>query len=103
MVVCVIDKLAGEPGCQVTPAVYPHLDNFTGKLNFRDKSQLIQFRILKPGYKHSRGTLPDSPIKIWGKSVKGFLSYDRKNKQTNIDYNFIYRYTQYIFMNHGTI
>ena len=25
--------------------------------------------------------LPRSPIKIWGKSVQGFLSYDRKNKQ----------------------
>ena len=24
-----------------------------------------------------------SPIKIWGKSVKGFLSYERKNKQTD--------------------
>ena len=30
--------------------------------------------------------LPRSPIKIWGKSVQGLLSYDR----TNIDYNFIY-------------
>ena len=28
-------------------------------------------------------------IKIWGKSVKGFHSYDQKNQQTN---NFIYRY-----------
>ena len=27
--------------------------------------------------------LPRSPIKIWGKSVQGFLSYDRKNKQTD--------------------
>ena len=26
--------------------------------------------------------LPSSPIKIWGKSVKRFLSYDRTNKQT---------------------
>ena len=42
--------------------------------------------------------LPISPIKIWGKSVQGFLSYDRTNKQTdwqtdrltNRDYNFIY-------------
>ena len=25
--------------------------------------------------------LPSYSIKIWGKSVKGFLSYDRKNKQ----------------------
>ena len=31
------------------------------------------------------------PIKIWGKSAQRFLSYDRKNKQTNRDYNFIYR------------
>ena len=25
--------------------------------------------------------LPSSPIKIWGKSVQGFLSYDRTNKK----------------------
>ena len=35
--------------------------------------------------------LPSYPIKIWGKSVKGFLSYDLTNKQTNRDYNFIHR------------
>ena len=29
-------------------------------------------------------------FKIWGKSVQGFRSYDQTNKQTNIDYNFIY-------------
>jgi len=34
--------------------------------------------------------LPRSPTKVWGKSVNGFLSYDRINKQTNRDYNFIY-------------
>ena len=27
--------------------------------------------------------LPSYPIKIWGKSVQGFLSYDRTNKQTS--------------------
>ena len=26
--------------------------------------------------------LPSSPIQIWGKSIQGFLSYDRTNKQT---------------------
>ena len=35
--------------------------------------------------------LQSSPTKIWGKSVKGFLSYDRTNIQTNINYNFIYK------------
>ena len=34
--------------------------------------------------------LQSSPIKIWGKLVKWFLSYDRTNKQTNRNYNFIY-------------
>ena len=34
--------------------------------------------------------IPSSPMKIWGKSVNMFLSYDRTNKQTNRDYNFIY-------------
>ena len=31
-----------------TPAVYPHLKDFTGKLNFRNKSRPTQLRILKP-------------------------------------------------------
>ena len=38
--------------------------------------------------------LPTSPIKIWRKSVQGFLISDRTHKQTdrqtNRDYNFIY-------------
>ena len=34
--------------------------------------------------------LSSSPIKIWDKSVQGYLIYDRTNKQTNRDYNFIY-------------
>ena len=29
-------------------------------------------------------------ITILGKSVQGFISYDQINKQTNIDYNFMY-------------
>ena len=33
--------------------------------------------------------LSSSPIEFWGKSVKGFLSYDGTNKQTDRDYNFI--------------
>ena len=41
--------------------------------------------------------LPNSPIKIRGKSVQEFLSYDRTNKktikQTKRDYNFIYKTT----------
>ena len=32
----------------VTPAVYPHLDDFTGKLTFHYKSRPTQFRIAKP-------------------------------------------------------
>ena len=33
--------------------------------------------------KNVPGGLPSSPIKINGKSVQGFLSYDRTNKQTD--------------------
>ena len=33
---------------------------------------------------------PEFPNQMWGKSVHGFLSYGRTNKQTNRDYNFIY-------------
>ena len=40
--------------------------------------------------------LPGYPNKIWGKSVSGLLGYDRTNKQTNRDYNFIY--IDYIFI-----
>ena len=40
--------------------------------------------------------LPSFPIKIWGKSVQEFLSYDRKNKQTSRDYNFIYVNTHHV-------
>ena len=34
--------------------------------------------------------LLSSPIKIRGKPVKGSMSYDRTNKQSNRNYNFIY-------------
>ena len=34
--------------------------------------------------------LPSSPIKILCKSAQGFLSFDRTNKQTSLDYNFTY-------------
>ena len=58
--------------------------------------------------------LQSFPIKIWGKSVQGFLSYDRTTKQTNEhpnrDYNFIFLdvwalatqnmyYKMYIYLN----
>ena len=47
--------------------------------------------------------LTSSPIKIRGKSVQGFLSYDRKNKHTNgqknRDYNNLYieDFAQYLY------
>ena len=68
---------------KVTSAVYPHLSDFTGKRNFRNKIRPTQLRILKPSYEHSLG-LPSSPIQIWGKSVLWFLIYYRTNKQTEI-------------------
>jgi len=40
-----------------------------------------QLRILKPSY--ILVGLPGSIIKIWGKSVQAFLSFDRTNKQTD--------------------
>ena len=33
--------------------------------------------------------LPSSPIKIWDKSVKGFMSYDQINNQTEITTEYI--------------
>ena len=66
---------------------------FTGKLTFRCKSRPTQLRISKPIINISVG-LPSTPIKIWGKSVKGVLGYDRTNKQTNKLY--IYRYIRLV-------
>ena len=57
---------------KVTPTVYPHLNDFTGKLNFS-----------KPWAKNNLVGLPSFPIKIWGKSINGFLSYDPINNQTD--------------------
>jgi len=40
--------------------------------------------------------LPSSPIKIWGESVKGIISYDRTYKQTNRDHYTIHKKIQLI-------
>ena len=64
----------------VTSAVYPHFVNFD--LYFRFKSRPIQIRISKPSLEQSHGS-SEFPIKICGKSVQGFLSYKRTNKQTS--------------------
>ena len=47
--------------------------------------------------------LPSSPIKILGKSVQGFPSYDRTNKQqqTNRDTNFKYIFRTIDHLIHG--
>ena len=65
------------PGYLVTPAIYPHLIDFTLKLNFCYESGSN----LKA--KNIYVVLPSFPIKIWGKLVKGFLNYDRTFKQTH--------------------
>ena len=83
-------KLVLPRSLKFTPAVYPHYNDFTGKLNFHLLNQESQSQA-----KNIPVVLPSSPIKIRGKSVKGFLSYDRTNKQpdrqTNKDYIFIYK------------
>ena len=62
----------------VTPDVYPHLYDFTGKLTFRYKIRPTQLKISKPSYRtfpwFSRG--PQSKFE-----ANRFLSYDRTNKQ----------------------
>ena len=40
-------------------------------------------------FKNIPVVLPSTLIKIWGKSVKRFLSYDRTYKQTNRDYKYL--------------
>ena len=37
---------------KVTPAIYQHLNDFTGKLNFRYLSRPTQLRISKPSWEH---------------------------------------------------
>ena len=61
---------------KVTPAVYPHLNDFSVKVDTLNLEFQIQAKNIPVG-------LPSSPIKIWGKLVQGFLSYDRTNKQTD--------------------
>ena len=41
--------------------------------------------------------LPSSSMKIWDQSIRGFPSYDRISKQTNIDFYFIYVYLYIYF------
>ena len=50
---------------------------------FRYKNQPNQLRLFKPGHKNISVVLVSSQIQIWGKSVDGFMSYDRKSKQTD--------------------
>ena len=66
-----------------TPAVYPHLDGFTGKLNFVIKVDSTNLESQNQA-KNISVILLRSPIKIWGKSVTGFMIYDRIHKQTEI-------------------
>ena len=61
----------------VTPAFFPHMVDFTGKLT------LTQTRAM-----NIHVVFPSSLIKILVKSVKGLISYDWTYKQTNE--NFIY-------------
>ena len=82
---------------QVSPTVYSHLNNFTGKLIFSYFSKPTQLRISKPSYEHSCGS-PSCPIKIWGKSVQWFVSYDRTNKQTEIKTYNLHKKTLCLYM-----
>ena len=59
--------------------------SFALNINFPSKSQSIQLRTYEPSWKHSLCST-EYPMKIWGKSVKGLLSYDRAYKQTEIIY-----------------
>ena len=63
---------------------------FAWELNFLFKSQPILNLKSQNQTKNIPVVLPSYPIKIWGKSILEFLSYDLTNQQTNRDYNFIY-------------
>ena len=56
--------------------------SYVCKFSFSFKSQLIKLGTAEPNKKHPRDPFK-FPIKISGKSVKGFLSYDpKKDRQT---------------------
>ena len=57
------------------------LNAFSGISGY--KNQPNQLRLFKPGHKNISVVLVSSQIQIWGKSVDGFMSYDRKSKQTD--------------------
>ena len=71
------NKLAWEPSI-FTPAVYlcwvVNYDFCYFSLNLESQSQTKNIPLV----------LPSFPVKIWGKSVKGFLSFDRTRRQTEI-------------------
>ena len=73
----IIYLLAWELSAAKVLKVYPNLNHFTRKINFRYLCRPTQLKISKPV------GLPSFQIKIWCKSVQGFLSNDRTNKQTN--------------------
>ena len=77
--------LAWEPSAAKVTKSYsrrlPALNDFTGKLKFVIKVDQLNVESQNQAKDLPVG-LPSSPIKIWGKSVQGFLSYDRTNKQT---------------------
>ena len=78
---------------KVTPAVYPWtLTILPGNKIFAIKVDPLNLESRNQA-KNIPLAFPSSPIKIWGKSFQGFLSYYRTNKQTNkqtnSDYNFI--------------
>ena len=50
--------------------------------------------MLTPSKEHSRGSTSSS-VKIYVKSVKGFLSYDRRYKQWNRDFYIIYLHKEF--------
>ena len=52
---------------------------------YQKKSQPTQLRILNPA-QTILFFLQSSPIKVWGKSVQRFISYDWTSEQTNRDF-----------------
>ena len=78
----------------VTPSVYPHLVDFTGRLNFRFKSRPTALVL---------AAFPNQNLWQMGNE---FLSYDRKNKQTsrqtNREYNFKYINLKILHLNRSS-
>ena len=76
---------------KVTPPVYPHLNDF-----YRES----KFSLLKPSYKHSRGSSEflNQNLKQIGLGVPELWSEKQTDRRTNRENNYIYIFEQFTIL-----